>query len=306
MSFVITEASSPTEAGPVRTGIGTGIAGRDDFMYRFSSSATACHGFWHDAALVLPSILFLLYLGFHARSNLKKLSHRRSFVMIGYYGLLWFAALLNLAWCFLQVWQCTPGKHVAWNLLSLFAMSAMLFLEISIVAFLLEENYASCLETLARAFMVSGLFVGVDVLLKVIFIFGFGVPLFLDVEIADWGKWGVWFANKLLLAAAYGYILFVHFSKWRDKLPPHPAFYNYVIVMFVTTAVMLFACGLAGFRSGFGLWLYNLAVVCYHSLYLPFLYVTFLADIFKDEDWLLYSTYYSEMKDAGFFDADWE
>lgn len=66
-----------------------------------------------------------------------------------------------------QVWQCTPGKHVAWNLLSLFAMSAMLFLEISIVAFLLEENYASCLETLARAFMVSGLFVGVDVLLKV-------------------------------------------------------------------------------------------------------------------------------------------
>lgn len=66
-----------------------------------------------------------------------------------------------------QVWQCTPGKQVGWNLLSLFATSAMLFLEISIVAFLLKENYASCLETLARTFMVSGLFVGVDLLLKV-------------------------------------------------------------------------------------------------------------------------------------------
>ncbi|KAG5602256.1 hypothetical protein H5410_033626 [Solanum commersonii] len=141
---------------------------------------------------------------------------------------------------------------------------------------------------------------------QAIFIFGFGVPLFLDMEIADRGKWGVWCTNKLLLTAAYGYILFVHFSKWRDKLPPRPAFYNYVIVMFVTTAVMLFACGLAGISGGFGLWLYNLTVVCYHSLYLPFLYVTFLADFFKEEDWLLDSAYYSEMKDAGFFDADWE
>ncbi|KAH0659285.1 hypothetical protein KY290_028846 [Solanum tuberosum] len=267
-AFSITEASSPTEAGPARTG----TAGRDDFIFRLSISATACHGFWHDAALVLPSVLFVLYLGFHARSNIKKLSHRRSFVMIGYYGLLWFAVLLNLGWradgeesslswgslalvigwqrvlgmtgyfkirkkegwgvavdefgmktmvyqasnlsqcikvplgweeflegkgacirvwnasyllyqcCYdlripntievvnhylyvllflevllhhpskfaKQVWQCTPGKQVAWNLLSLFATSAMLFLEISIVAFLLKENYASCLETLAR------------------------------------------------------------------------------------------------------------------------------------------------------------
>ncbi|XP_015079123.1 transmembrane protein adipocyte-associated 1 homolog isoform X1 [Solanum pennellii] len=305
-AFSITEVSSPTEAGPARTGTGTGTAGRDDFIFRLSSSATACHGFWHDVILVLPSVLFVLYLGFHARSNIKKLSHRRSFVMIGYYGLLWFAVLLNLCWCFLQVWQCTPGKQVAWNLLSLFATSAMLFLEISIVAFLLKENYASCLETLSRTFMVSGLFVGVDLLLKAIYIFGLGIPLFLDMEIADRGKWRVWSTNKLLLTAAYGYILFVHFSKWRDKLPPRPAFYNYVIVMFVTSAVMLFACGLAGIRGGFGLWLYNLTVVCYHSLYLPFLYVTFLADFFKEEDWLLDSAYYSEMKDAGFFDADGE
>lgn len=100
-TFSITEASSPTEAGPDRTGIGT--AGRDHFIFRLSSSATVCHGFWHDASLLLPSVLFVLYLGFHARSNIKKLSHRRSFVMIGYYGLLWFAVLLNLAWCFLQV-----------------------------------------------------------------------------------------------------------------------------------------------------------------------------------------------------------
>lgn len=63
----------------------------------------SCNGFWRDAALVVPSALLLLYLGFQAKRNLKKLNHRRSYVMIAYYALLWFTALFNLAWALLQV-----------------------------------------------------------------------------------------------------------------------------------------------------------------------------------------------------------
>lgn len=46
----------------------------------------------------------------------------------------------------------------------------MLFLEISLVAFLLQDSYASGLEALARTFIVSGVFVAVDILLQVIFV----------------------------------------------------------------------------------------------------------------------------------------
>ncbi|VFQ74971.1 unnamed protein product [Cuscuta campestris] len=271
-----------------------------------STSAPVCRSFLHDATLVVPSVIFMLYLGFHARRNIKKLRNRLSHVMIAYYALLWFAALVNVALAALQAWQCAPGKVVAWNLLSLFAASAMLCLEISLMAFLLHENYSTGLETLTRTFFVSGLFVGVDFLLKVVLIFGFRIPLFVDVELANRGKWAVWFAYRLLLTAAYGYILFVHFSKWRDNLPPRPAFYKYVIAMFVTNVVILCACALAGFGIGFGLWLNDLGVIGYHSLYLPLIYAVFLADFFQEEDWLLEEAYYSEMKDAGFFDADWE
>lgn len=70
-----------------------------------------------------------------------------------------------------QYWQCSAGKEVSWNLLSLFTVSAMLYLEISLVAFLLQESYASGLETLARTFIISGIIAGVDILLKVMFIF---------------------------------------------------------------------------------------------------------------------------------------
>ncbi|XP_020551708.1 uncharacterized protein LOC105168840 [Sesamum indicum] len=248
---------------PVRSKIGR-ISGL------YSAGSAGCSSLWRDAALVVPSALLVLYLGFQARRHLKKLSHRKSYVMIAYYALLWFSALLNLAWS------------------------------------LLQENYASGLESLAHTFLVSGSFVAVDILVQAIFIFGFGVPLFISADASHWGKWGVLFVHTLVLTAVYCYILFVHYSKWRDKLPPRPSFYNYVVVMFIINALGLFASGLAGNGFGLGLWFYNVIIICHHSLYLSFLYVTFLAGFFQEEDWLLDNAYYSEMKDAGFFDTEWD
>ncbi|CAH9092744.1 unnamed protein product [Cuscuta europaea] len=298
VDILIDRASAPTAS--------VAAAGNHLISRWYSSSAPTCRGLWHNVTLVVPSALFILYLGFHVKRNVKKLRNRRYHVMITYYALLWVTALINLAWSSLQAWQCNPAKVVAWNLLSLFAASGMLCLEISLMSFLLHGNYSTGLETLTRTFSVSGLLVGVDFLLKAILIFGFRIPLFADVESANRLKWAIWFTYRLLLTAAYGYILFVHFSKWRDNLPPRPAFYNYVIAMFVTNAVILFACGLAGIGTGFGLWLYELSLISYHALYLPFIYAVFLSDFFQEEDWLLDEAYYSEMKDAGFFDAEWE
>ncbi|XP_059443387.1 protein CANDIDATE G-PROTEIN COUPLED RECEPTOR 2-like [Corylus avellana] len=284
----------------------TSLPGKTDGHNR-ALHTSDCHGLWHDAVLVVFSVGFVVYLALHTKKNVKKLCNRRSYIVISYYALLWLATLLNLAWSSLQAWQCSPGKEAAWNVLSLFTASGMLCLEISLLAFLLQEDYSTGLDALAHNFVVSGIVVGVDMLLKVIYVFGFGVPLFIDgAGSSNKVKWGLWIIHKLLLTAVYAFILFVHFSKWRDKLPPRPAFYNYIVIMFVVNAVALFACGLAGIGVGFGIWLYNLTDVCYHSFYLPFLYITFLADFFQEDDFLLENAYYSEMKDAGFFDADWD
>ncbi|EPS69566.1 hypothetical protein M569_05200 [Genlisea aurea] len=270
--------------------------------------AGCSNGFWRQAALVVPSALLLLYLGFLARRHVKKLSHRKSYVMIAYYALLWTSAISNFAWSLLQGWQCSPGMAVGWNLLSLFTESGILFLEISIVAFLLQDDYASGLESLAHTFLPSGSFVAADILIQAILTFGFGFPLFVDTAGGgkDWEKWGFPFVHALIVTAIYCYILFVHYSKWRDKLPPRPSFYNYAVVMLVFSFAALLAGGLASVGFGFGVWLYNFGVICRHALYLPYLYATFLADFFQEEDWLLDNAYYAEMKDAGFFDTDWE
>jgi len=67
----------------------------------------------------------------------------------------------------IQAWECTPGKELVWNILSLFTTSGMLFLEVSLIAFLLQGNYVGGLEDLTRPFGLSALIVGLDILLKV-------------------------------------------------------------------------------------------------------------------------------------------
>lgn len=264
-----------------------------------------CHGFLHNVILIVSSLCFVLYLSFQAKKSFSKLSNGRSHIMIAYYGCLWLVSLLNLAWCCLQAWECTPGTEVAWNILSLFTKSGMLFLEVSLLAFLFQGNYASGPEALARTFGISGLVVGLDVILKAVYLFGFGIPLFNDGNSQSHHvKWGLWVVHRLVLTAVYGIILFMYHSKWRERLPARPAFYKYISIMFILNALALFACVLNG--ASFGYWLYGITIVCYHAFYLPLIYVTFLADFFQEEDLHLENVYYSEMKDAGFFDGDWE
>ncbi|CAI9102408.1 OLC1v1000671C1 [Oldenlandia corymbosa var. corymbosa] len=266
-----------------------------------------CHGIWHTLFLIVSSGLFLLFLAFQAKKSVAKLSNGRSHIIIAYYAFLWLVTVLNLLWCSLQAWECSSGKEVAWSVLSLFTTSGMLFLEVSLMAFLLQGNYASGQEALTRTFGISGFIVGVDIFLKGIYTFGFGVPLFIDNnEESHRVKWGLWVVHKLLVTGVYGVIFFLYRSRWRERLPARPAFYNYITIMFGLNALALVACALAANGAAFGLWLNEGAVICYHAFYLPLLYVTFLADFFQEEDLNLENVYYSEMKDAGFFDTDWE
>jgi len=263
-----------------------------------------CHGFWHNFALILSSILFIIYLAIQAKKNYKKLWVGKSHIVNWYYGIVWLVCLLNFAWSCFQSWECTPGKTLAWNLLSLFTISGLLFLEVSLIAFLLQGNNTSGVEALTRTFAISAILVGLDIVLKGIYVFGIGIPLFIENGEAHRMKWGLWMMHKLVITAAYGSVLFMYHSKWRERLPARPAYYKYIAIMCSVDALSLFACILM--RTGFGFWLYDTITICYHAFYLPLIYVTFLADFFQEDDMNMESIYYSEMKDAGFFDSDWE
>jgi hypothetical protein len=77
-----------------------------------------------------------------------------------YASFIFFTLYYSLKW---QAWQCMPEKAFSWNVLSLFTKSGMLFLEVSLIAFLLQGNDASGFESLARTFVISGAVVAADV-----------------------------------------------------------------------------------------------------------------------------------------------
>jgi Predicted membrane protein len=62
-----------------------------------------CHGILYNLALIIPTVLFVAYLGSQARRSFARLTYGRSHIMIAYYALLWVVTFLNLLWCLLQV-----------------------------------------------------------------------------------------------------------------------------------------------------------------------------------------------------------
>jgi len=68
-----------------------------------------CHGFLHNAVLIVASFLFVLYLALQAKQSFLKLSNGRSYIIISYYASLWLVSILNLVWCFSQVNLCSPA-----------------------------------------------------------------------------------------------------------------------------------------------------------------------------------------------------
>ncbi|MCO5578389.1 hypothetical protein L7F22_032230 [Adiantum nelumboides] len=137
-----------------------------------------------------------------------------------------------------------------------------------------------------------------------LYIYGLGVPLFLTKDgTGDHKKWTFWLIRSLLFVGAYLFILVLPHTKWRDRLPARPTFYRYVVILFVLNVLSAFGHALICVGADFGYCLHGLSTFFYNGFYPPLLYATFLLDYFLEDDVHLDDIYYSEMKDAGYFDT---
>jgi hypothetical protein len=274
-------------------------------------SPPASNGFGellYNVVLALPALLFLLFLLTRLRSSVRKLTQSRSHIMATYYSFLWVICVLNLCWCLLEMQQArNHDKETAWNIMSLITRFGLVLLEVSVVVFLSQGYLISGWDALLRTLLFSGIFATADALVKAVYIFGFGIPLFTTQDDAgDWNKWGFWLLQNLFFAIVYVVILTLPYTRWRDLLPARPSFYRYVMILFVLNGLEGFGSLLLGFGASFGYCVYGFAGFAYYALYPPLLYTTFLADFLGEQEMQMEDAYYSEMKDAGYFDGDWE
>ncbi|CAM6087522.1 unnamed protein product [Calypogeia fissa] len=255
--------------------------------------------------LLLPSLVFLLFLAWRVQSSVRKLAHSKSHIMSTYYVFLWIIAVLNLCWCILEITQAkSSSRATVWNVMSLVTRFGMVLLEVSVVVFLSQGYLISGWDALLRTLLISGLFAAVDAIVKAIYIFGMEIPLLLNEDDAgNWQKWGFWLVHTIIFICVYAVILILPHTRWRDHLPAKPSFYRYVFMLFVLNIVSAIGSFILGLGADFGYCVYGLTTFSYYAFYPPLLYITFLADFFREEDLQMDDVYYSEMKDAGYFDA---
>ncbi|KAJ6928885.1 LOW QUALITY PROTEIN: hypothetical protein NC652_012901 [Populus alba x Populus x berolinensis] len=201
--------------------------------------------------------------------------------IIAVFGLL--ACLIFCNWFLLSgQWECTPGKEFSRGISLSIVYNIRNAVSVCVIAFLLQGILCEWIGRFDNNpfWLSQPSLVGLEYIpLRLVYLFGFGIPLFIDSsDHSNRMKWSLW----IVLTAVYGLIMFMYHAKWRERLPARPAFYNYIAIMFILNALALFACALTG-----------------HGLVL-------VTDFFQEEGLNLENVYYSEMKDAGFFDDDWD
>jgi len=200
------------------------------------------------------------------------------------------------------------------NALWLATRFGLTLLEVSVVVFLAQGYSLGGAEALARTGAVAGAVAGAEAVVESALVFGKRhVPLFLwggesDKTIAgdlNPAKWAFWLTRSALFASLYLLILRIPRSaRWRELLPATSAFFRYAAALgFVhaaTAAGSLLLLVLKGFG---GYCLVGLSYALYFGFFPSALYAAFLAAFFADSALDLDMAYYSEMRDAGYFDG---
>jgi len=118
----------------------------------------------------------------------------------------------------------------------------------------------------------------------------------------SWAKWSFWLLHHLAFLLVYLLILVVPYTQWRDLLPAKPSFYRYVAALFILSLTAVLGSIFIGSHVAAGYCVYGVASFLYYAAYPPLLYWTFLAEFFADDELDLELRYYSEMREAGYFE----
>ncbi|CAL8462360.1 g1893 [Coccomyxa elongata] len=272
----------------------------------------------YTVVIGLPTVLFLAFLGWRLLPSIRKLQRSQSHIMTTYYGFLWGVSLLNLMRCIALVAQDLQPSGDEYlpplllNHLWLLTRFGLVMLEVSVVVFLLQGYLTSGREALIRTLWISGAYAAFETLVASMYIFVAHVPLFLyggSPEAPEndlhWSKWGFWLAHTVLFLMVYALILILPNTKWRDRLPAKPSFYRYILVLFGLNVLAGLGSILLGSVVVGGYCVYGLATFLYYAIYPPLLYLTFLSEFFgSNEELDMDLMYYSEMKEAGYFEED--
>lgn len=249
-----------------------------------------------DLFLGFASLVFAIFLLTKARRTFKLLRESESVTMTTYYIFLWIVCIFNIL-RFVIV-SVVPEPKLFYELLYNMMNAILLFVEISVIIFMSHGYMVSGREAISRTIKICGLIATIFLGIECGITFGLHISLF---EQEDWQASLFWLLLSVILSIGYATILILPNTRFRERLPARPLFYQYSQFMLVLQLLRAVGSLLNFFGIFIGFCFLMLWLLVYYALYGPLLYWGFLKDFLRD---VALSEYYSEMVINGYFDSN--
>ncbi|UMM27317.1 hypothetical protein L5515_010660 [Caenorhabditis briggsae] len=253
---------------------------RDVFVYRLPGGFRI--RYW-DAAILIPNLLFLLFLFLKCTSVIRKLQTGNSPVLRAFTLLVYVSTLVNIIRCvYSMTLSMTDGleqtvDQTLWIIIKFFYLTAEFCALTFGLLFGHLDNGRSILIALLGTLLVSIPHTAVQVIVEMKIIDNSWLPLtYFDIE-SD-GGFVFWVLSSATLALVYFFIMclpLVCCQKYT-KLPSNGSFFIYCMMMVTLNILQSMGAALILFKSSDGLCFVGVSTYVYFVLYPPIIYFTFL------------------------------
>ncbi|XP_070557529.1 transmembrane protein adipocyte-associated 1 homolog [Ptychodera flava] len=259
-----------------------------------------------DVALLIPNVLYLLFLLINLRPALVKLRNSDSPIFMTFYILVFLVACIGIARCVVSMTISAASSagsvidKILWLVLKFFVLTT----ELSVLIFGLAFGHLDSKASIKRVMTVTTL-----IALMYSVTQGFLEIAHPDHRLQDpdkdfdlYGHGGMlfWFVSSAFFFVVYSCIFILPFTKLKEKilLPSKKSFYVYVFVLAVLNLHQATGAMLVYMNEKAGLCIVDVTTYLYFTCFAPLIYWTFLRDFFKVPATTILFSYKAQLDDG--------
>ncbi|XP_064633155.1 transmembrane protein adipocyte-associated 1 homolog [Lineus longissimus] len=242
-----------------------------------------------DLIILIPNLLFLLFIIYKCRSAFAKLRNTSSPIFTAFYGLVCAVAIISVLRSIVSmtVNAYVPAGDITDKVLWLVLRFFLLATELSVIIFGLAFGHLDSQTSIRWVLLVTSFIALAYSVTQGTLEFVHKDTIYnnLNTEFDLFGHGGMlfWFATSVFFSVAYAIITILPCTKLADRfsMPTKKSFYYYAALLAVLNLAQSIGSGLLYYREYNGMCVVDATTYLYFTCFAPLVYLTFLKDFFK-------------------------
>lgn len=241
-----------------------------------------------DLAILIPNVLFLVFLGIRFNRAILKLRATSSPIFLTFYGLVIANIVISVIRCCVSmtVNAATVSGEYADKILWISVRFFLLATEMSVVVFGLAFGHLDSRSSIRHVLLVTS-FISLGFSISQAVLEMMSPDEHFHVDSKDYNLFGhggmlFWFASSIVFTFIYMCILILPWTKLRDRLalPTKRSFYTYIFLLCLLNGMQSLGSGLLLYELYAGLCIVDVTTYAYFTLLTPLVYYAFLSEFF--------------------------